>query len=98
MTIHAGHPFRERDPDPVRQLRGRLGGAVTLWTCGAGQDAHDWSGLTVTSLLVAGGEPARLLALLDPDSDLAEAFAESGRALVTVLTWEDRGLAEAFAG
>jgi flavin reductase (DIM6/NTAB) family NADH-FMN oxidoreductase RutF len=95
VTIHTENPFADPEPDPVRRLRGRLGGAVTLWTAGAGSDR---AGLTVTSVLVAGGEPARVLALLDPDSDLAETLGETGRAVVSVLTWEDRGLAEAFAG
>ena len=98
MTIHTEHPFRDAEPDPVRRLRGWLGGAVTLWTCGAGPDARAWAGLTVSSLLVANGEPARLLALLDPDSDLAESLSATGRAMVAMLTWEDRALAEAFAG
>ena len=36
VTIHSEHPFLEpeADRDPVRRLRGRLGGAVTLWTTG----------------------------------------------------------------
>ena len=34
MTIHTEHPFLDPEPDPVRRLRGRLGGAVTLWTAG----------------------------------------------------------------
>ena len=98
MTIHSDHPFLEPERDPVRRLRGRLGGAVTLWTAGAGEGPHDRSGLTVTSVLIANGEPARLLALLDPDSDLADRLQETGRAVVALLTWEDRALAEAFAG
>jgi flavin reductase (DIM6/NTAB) family NADH-FMN oxidoreductase RutF len=98
VTIHSEHPFRDAEPDPVRRLRGRLGGAVTLWTSGTGPDLRQWAGLTVTSLLVANGEPARLLALLDPDSDLAEALVVTERAMVAVLNWEDRDLAEAFAG
>ena len=32
MTIHDTHPFADPHPDPVRRFRGRLGGAVTLWT------------------------------------------------------------------
>ena len=96
MTIHSEHPFRDPSPDPVRRLRGTLGGAVTLWT--TGDEKHGRAGLTVTSQLVAHGEPARILALLDPDSDLAEALQETGRAVVSVLTWDDRALADAFAG
>ncbi len=98
MTIHSEHPFRDPEADPVRQLRGRLGGAVTLWTSGSGDDVFEWAGLTVTSLLVAPGEPPRLLALLDPDSDLASTLGSTGLAVVSVLTWEERELADVFAG
>ena len=98
MTIHSDHPFLEPERDPVRRLRGRLGGAVTLWTAGTGEGPLDRAGLTVTSVLVANGEPARLLALVDPDSDLADRLEETGRAVVVLLTWEDRALADAFAG
>jgi flavin reductase (DIM6/NTAB) family NADH-FMN oxidoreductase RutF len=98
VTIHSEHPFLEPERDPVRQLRGRLGGTVTLWTCGMGAGHVDRAGLTVTSALVANGEPPRLLALLDPDSDLAEKLAETGLAVVSLLTWDDRALADAFGG
>ena len=106
MTIHTEHPFLDPERDPVRQLRGRLGGAVTLWTSGGGTSGGgtsgggplDRAGLSVTSVVVANGDPARLLALLDPDSDLVEQLTSTGLAVVTVLTWEDRGLADAFGG
>ena len=55
-------------------------------------------GLTVSSVMVAGGEPGRVLALVDPDSDLREVLGETGRAVVHLLEWEHRDLAEAFAG
>lgn len=95
MTIHSGHPFLDPEPDPVRRWRGRLGGAVTLWTAG---DEDDRAGLTVSSLMVANGEPARVLALVDPDSDLADTLVRTGRAVVQLLAWQHRDLAEAFAG
>lgn len=99
MTIHTSHPFADPEPDPVRRLRGRLGGAVSLWTAGDDPgDAREWAGLTVTSLMVALGEPSRVLALVDPDSDLAEAAQHTGRAVVQLLAWPDRDLAEMFAG
>lgn len=96
MTIHSSHPFAEAEPDPVRRLRGRLGGAVTLWASGSAEE--DWAGLTVTSVMLANGEPARLLGLVDPDSDLADALGETRRCVVHLLEWSHRGLADAFAG
>lgn len=95
MTIHDTHPFADPDPDPARRLRGRLGGTVTLWTAGSGADR---AGLTLTSVLAVLGEPVRLLGLVDPDSDLADAVADTGRAVVQLLAWADRDLAEGFAG
>ncbi len=95
MTIHSTHPFADPEPDPARRFRGRLGGAATLWT--AGRDS-DRAGLTLTSVLVALGEPARVLGLVDPDSELAEAVADTGCAVVQLLSWPDRDLAEGFAG
>ena len=95
MTIHDTHPFADPEPDPVRRLRGRLGGRVALVTAGA---LERRAGLTVTSLMVAGGEPARVLVLVDPDSDLAEEVERTGRAVVQLLGWGHRDLAEAFAG
>ncbi len=96
MTIHREHPFLDPASDPVRRLRGRLGGAVTLWTSGDLDTTR--AGLTVSSLMVAGGEPGRVTALLDPDSDLREVFGRTGRAVVALLQWEHRDLAETFAG
>ena len=97
MTIHDTHPFLdpESERDPARRFRGRLGGAVTLWTSGSDRER---AGLTVSSLMVAGGEPARILGLLDPDSDLAETLQRTGRAVVHLLGWKHRDLADAFAG
>jgi flavin reductase (DIM6/NTAB) family NADH-FMN oxidoreductase RutF len=97
VTIHTSHPFQEPegDRDPVRRLRGRLGGTVSLWTAGA---AGERAGLTVSSWLVAGGEPGRVLALLDPDADLTDVLLETGRGVLQLLTWDDRGLADVFAG
>jgi flavin reductase (DIM6/NTAB) family NADH-FMN oxidoreductase RutF len=95
VTIHSDHPFRDPDPDPVRRFRGRIGGGVTLWTSA---DGAEQAGLTVTSVMVAGGERAHLVALLDPDSDLAETFSASGTAVVQLLRGPHQMLAEMFAG
>lgn len=97
MTIHTSHPFLEPegDRDPVRRLRGRQGGTVSLWTAGSETDR---AGLTVSSWMVAGGEPGRVLSLLDPDADLTDVLLETGRGVLQLLTWTDRDLADAFAG
>lgn len=97
MTIHGDHPFvpPESERDPLRRLRGRLGGAVSLWTTG---EAPDRFGLTVSSMLLAPGEPSHVLGLIDPDSALADAIDERGRFVVQLLRWPHRQLAEAFAG
>ena len=101
MTNHSTHPFADADPDPARRFRARIGGAVTLWTAGPDSGAGggaDQAGLTVTSLMVALGPEPVILALLDPDSDLLDVLRDTGRAVVQLLAWPDRQLAEAFAG
>jgi len=95
MTIHSTHPFADADPDPARRFRGRVGGAVTLWTAGQGAER---AGLTVSSLMVALGPSPSVLALLDPDTDLLDVLRDDGLAVVQLLSWADRDLAEAFAG
>lgn len=97
MTIHTEHPFLEPEGerDPVRRLRGRAGGVVSLWTAGSGADR---AGLTVSSWLVAAGRPGRLLGLLDPDADLTGLLLATGRGVVQLLRWPHRDLADVFAG
>src|SRR3954447_26230164 len=97
VTIHDEHPFLEPESerDPVRRLRGRLGGAVTLLTSGTGASR---TGLTVSSVLVANGDPAHVRALVDPDSDLAARILDTHRAVVHLLQWRHRDAADAFAG
>jgi flavin reductase (DIM6/NTAB) family NADH-FMN oxidoreductase RutF len=96
MTIHSEHPFAdpESERDLVRRFRGRLGGLVSLWTAGEGRDR---AGLTVSSFMVANGDPAHLLALVDPDSDLAATVRDTGVCVVQLLEWPHRDLADAFA-
>lgn len=48
--------------------------------------------------MVAGGQPGHVLALLDPDSHFAEALPGARTAVVQLLEWEHRDLADAFAG
>jgi flavin reductase (DIM6/NTAB) family NADH-FMN oxidoreductase RutF len=94
MTIHSSHPFASA-PDPVRRFRGRIGGAVSLWTAG---DGASRAGLTVSSVMVANGDPARVLGLLDPDSQLSDVLTRTGLGVVQLLEWRDRDLADAFGG
>lgn len=102
MTIHSEHPFLEphSDRDAARRLRGRLGGTVSLWTSGVGTGTAGAgrAGLTVSSLMVAAGEPAYVVGLIDPDSDLRDTLESSGVGVVQLLRWEHRQLAEMFAG
>jgi flavin reductase (DIM6/NTAB) family NADH-FMN oxidoreductase RutF len=97
MTIHTEHPFNtpDDDRDPVRRLRARVGGTVSLWTAGAGIER---SGLTVSSYLVATGEPGRVVGLLHSESDLLDQLEETGTAVVTLLGARDQRLADVFAG
>jgi flavin reductase (DIM6/NTAB) family NADH-FMN oxidoreductase RutF len=66
---------------------------VTVWTAGAGTER---AGLTVSSTVV--GEPDLLVGLLNPDADLWERFETTGLAVVNVLTWRHRVVADVFAG
>jgi flavin reductase (DIM6/NTAB) family NADH-FMN oxidoreductase RutF len=94
VTIHSSHPFAVPE-DAARRLRGRLGGTVSLWTAGSGSAR---AGLTVSSLMVATGDPAYVVGLLDPDSDLVDALETTERAVVQLLRWRHRDLADMFAG
>src|SRR3712207_6667756 len=85
-------PNPEADRSPGRRLRGRLASPVTLWT------APGPAGLTVSSTLVADGEPARVLGLVDEESEFWAAAEDAGRFAVSPLTPADRQLADRFAG
>jgi 3-hydroxy-9,10-secoandrosta-1,3,5(10)-triene-9,17-dione monooxygenase reductase component len=92
--IHSSDPFAPPDQDKsaVRRLRGRLAAAVTLWT------TPGPSGLTVSSALVADGDPGRMLGLIDEESDFWDAVQQSGRFAIAPLTGADQQLADRFAG
>lgn len=94
MTIHWTDPFATPEDRrlPVRRLRGRLAAPVTLWT------APGPAGLTVSSVLVADGDPGAVLGLLDDESQVWAAIEESGRFAVVGLAEPDRQLADRFAG
>ncbi|MEV4507919.1 flavin reductase family protein [Dactylosporangium sp. NPDC049525] len=97
MSIHASDPFATPDDlrSPLRRFRGRLPAAVSLWTAGGGSTA---AGLTVSSMLVADGDPGRVAGLVDDESELWTAIEATGRFAVTPLAEGDNQLAERFAG
>jgi flavin reductase (DIM6/NTAB) family NADH-FMN oxidoreductase RutF len=92
--IHASDPFATPDPDrsPVRRLRGRLAAPVTLWT------TPGPAGLTVSSMLVADGDPGRVLGLVDAESEFWDAVSVAGVFAVAPLGPGDQQLADRFAG
>jgi 3-hydroxy-9,10-secoandrosta-1,3,5(10)-triene-9,17-dione monooxygenase reductase component len=90
------HPFAVplQRRDPAQRLRGRLVAPVTAWTAG---DSPAGAGLTVSSVLVAEGQPARVLGLIDPTRAFWEAMQEARAFVVHVLAAGDRALAERFS-
>ncbi|RCK68197.1 flavin reductase [Desertihabitans brevis] len=96
MTIHSEHPFAtpEEERDPLRRLRGRLPQPVTVWTTGRGPAREGW---TLSSVLVADGDPAEVVGLLDPDSDLAAVLEPGTSLVVNLLAVGQGGVADAFA-
>jgi 3-hydroxy-9,10-secoandrosta-1,3,5(10)-triene-9,17-dione monooxygenase reductase component len=97
VVIHDEHPFAtpEADRDPARRFRGRLIAPVTVVTAGSGEMR---AGLTVSSLVVADGEPPLVLFLCGKGADLLDAIQDSGRFVVHVLAVGDSAVADRFAG
>ena len=95
MTIHHDHPFwpAEGDRDPLRRLRARMPAPVGVWTTGTGRSR---AGLTVSSFLVAAGDPPHVLGVVDEESTL---WDERPRTVVVNLLGPDHAwLADVFAG
>ena len=95
--VHEDHPFETPadQRDPVRRFRGRLAAPVTIITSGSGDHR---TGLTVSSLVVAEGEPSRIYFLLGSTTDLFYGLEETGKFVVHVLDAKDQVLADIFAG
>lgn len=95
MSIHDEHPFLPPEPErnPLRRLRGRLASPVAVMTS---EHDGDRAGLTVSSVLILDGEPGLVLAVLDPLSDLHDTLLASRRAVLNLLGWPHRQLADAF--
>lgn len=95
--IHSEHPFLPgpEDRDEARRFRGRLAAGVTIVTAGT-ESAP--TGLTVSSLLVVQGEPARAHLVVGPTTDLWSVAEETGRFIIHICRYEHRRLADVFAG
>ncbi|MBO0713353.1 MAG: flavin reductase [Acidimicrobiales bacterium] len=81
--------------DQARRLRGRLAAPVTVWTAGEGARR---AGLTVSSLVVAEGDPAVMIGVVSPTSELWDAIEATGAFVVHVLGEGERQLADRFSG
>ena len=96
--IHEGeNPFIPPDAerDPIRRLRGRLAAPVTIVTAG---DDSGRAGLTVSSLMLAEGDPGSVHFLLGPTADVYDVIERTDRFVVHVLAQEHRTISEVFAG
>ena len=95
--IHYEDPFATpaEKREPWRRLRGRLSAPVTLWTSGADSGR---TGLTISSLVVADGDPPAILGLMNDTTDLFAAIKDTGAFVVHVLEHDHRVLADRFAG
>jgi 3-hydroxy-9,10-secoandrosta-1,3,5(10)-triene-9,17-dione monooxygenase reductase component len=54
--------------------------------------------LPVSAVIVADGDPGLVVGLVDGDSELWALLETTGRFALSVLRWEHRALADAFAG
>lgn len=95
--VHEDHPFETPadQRDPARRFRGRLAAPVTIITSGSGDHR---TGLTVSSLVVAEGDPSRIYFLLGSTTDLFYGLEETGKFVVHVLESDDHATADVFAG
>ena len=95
--VHDEHPFETPSDhrDPARRFRGRLAAPVTVVTSGEGDHR---TGLTVSSLVVAEGDPSRIYFLLGSTTDLFYGLEETGKFVVHVLESADQVIADVFAG
>ncbi|MFP5298465.1 MAG: flavin reductase family protein [Actinomycetota bacterium] len=95
--IHHQDPFATPPSlrEPIRRFRGRLSAGVTIWTAMGEQGP---AGLTVSSILVAEGQPPQILGLVSDTTDLFEAIELTNRFVVHVVDSEHRRWADGFAG
>jgi len=95
VTIHTDHPFAGGEAEPLRRFRGRMPAAVSVWV--AERDGRR-AGWTLSSFVVAQGEPGEVVGIVDEDSDFADLLEPGTPFTVNLLGWSHRSLADAFAG
>lgn len=95
--IHSEDPFEVpmSERDPIRRLRGRLVLPVTVVTAGTGSEK---AGITVSSLMIAEGDPGRVLCLVGDLSDFWFAVNETRKFVVQILSSSEIAIARRFAG
>ncbi len=103
VTIHRGDPFATPEPErsPLRRFRGRMPAPVSVWAAAIPGRRPETPGIragwTLSSFLVADGEPAEVLGVLDDESPLADLLGQTSTVAISLLGWEQRGVADAFA-
>ena len=68
---------------------------VSIWAAAADGTRAGW---TLSSFLVADGDPGEVIGLVDEESPLADVLAHTATLTVNLLGWRHRKLADAFAG
>jgi 3-hydroxy-9,10-secoandrosta-1,3,5(10)-triene-9,17-dione monooxygenase reductase component len=83
------------DPDAARRLRGRLASPVTVWT--AYRPDGGPTGITVSSVLVAEGEPSLVIGAVGPLADFWDSVQRAKQFVVHVLGAGQVRVADQFA-
>src|SRR5581483_11327261 len=89
-ALRYGNPWQGSadQRDAVRQLRGRMPAPVTVWLAFLGPGGlgpGGVTGLTISSALLAQGQPPLVAGLLPPLSDLAEVLSSPGSPFTVLL-------------
>lgn len=88
----------QSDPDLIdafKRAMGLLAGAVTIVTAGRGGEAR---GLTATAVCSVSVAPPTLLVCVNRNGEARDAIAAAGAFCVSILSEENRAIADRFAG
>ena len=97
LSLMDTNPFSDplESRSVARRFRGRLAAPVTIWTSGPPEAR---TGLTVSSLVVADGEPPLVLGLINDTTSLYDTIVDSGSFVVHVAEEHQQRMSEVFAG